>query len=276
MARSIMDIARDVSGVALNPGRLDFLRGRLSPRLSALGCPDFPSYLRILMAEDGAGERQHLAEALATHTTSFFRERRHYDWLEAEGLPRLIAAGAGREREMVVWSAACSTGAELWSAAMVIHAQSRAEDGGLRWQGIGSDISARVLNRARSAVFSPEEIDGIPEMLRQRYLMRSRTTAPGAKQIRYRIVPELRERCRLLHLNLLALDTAPAFEADIVFLRNVLIYFGAADQLAVAAAVARRLRPGGFLLTGHAETLRRLVPGLVPVSTAIYQKTATP
>lgn len=275
MARSLMEIARGASGVALGPAKLDFVRGRLAPRLTALGCRDYHSYLRLLSGPDGPVERQHLIEALATHTTSFFRERRHFDWLQEHGLPRLATAGAGLERDLVIWSAACSTGAELWSAAMVVDAFEAEGGRRLRWQGIGSDISERILRHAGNAVFTEDEIEGIPAHLLRRYLMRSRpaTCARGAPvPPRYKIVPELRTRCRLVQLNLLDLDAAPVFDADIVLLRNVLIYFSPDDQRAVVAAVARRIRPGGLLLTGHAEVLRDPVPGLTAVTTAIYAK----
>ncbi|MEL7347432.1 MAG: CheR family methyltransferase [Pseudomonadota bacterium] len=284
-AARLVRIAHEASGITFGPGKIDFLRGRLTPRLEALGCRDFDAYLNRLESAEGETERQHLVEALTTHTTSFFRESRHFDWLRTEGLAALISRGIGVERDLVLWSAACSTGAELWTASMLLASTEVPGGAPLAWQGVGSDISTKILRRASTAIFSEEEVARIPEDLRRRFLLRSRAGGEGgtadsdgvnvraSARARYKIVPELRARCRLLQMNLLALEGAPRFTADVVLLRNVLIYFSQEDQHRVASAVAARLAPGGFLLTGHAEPLRQTVPGLRAVDTAIYTKT---
>ncbi|MGF1553518.1 MAG: CheR family methyltransferase [Paracoccaceae bacterium] len=268
-AHRIVAIAREHAGLALRPERADFLRSRLSRRLRETGAGDFPSYLARLEGPRGAAERARMVEALTTHTTAFFRERRHFDWLESEGLAALAARGAGRRRPLLAWSAACSTGAEMWSAAMTLDAFRDPHGAGLDWSVAGSDVSRRILRRAAGATFDAEEIEGVPEPFRKRYLMRGRRPRRPA---RYRIAPELRARARLLFANLMDLDAAPDFRADVVFLRNVLIYFDPPDRRRIVGAVARRLSPGGFLIVGHAETLEEAVPGLAAVATSVYRR----
>lgn len=267
-AGALCEIMRAISGVRIDADKRSFLELRAGRRLQATGMADFTAYLAHLQGDAGSAERQHLAEALVTHTTAFFRERAHYDWLAEEGIARLAEAGAGRAWPMTVWSAACSTGAEMWSAAMVLEAASRRRAGGLRWAVLGTDISRRILRRAATAIFTEDEIGGLDEEMRHRYLLRAR----AARRPLYRIVPELRAQARLAWANLSEPARGPNITADVAFLRNVLIYFPPAEQPEIAAGVAARLRPGGYLITGHAEALGRVPPGLVQVATTLYRK----
>ena len=271
-ARELCAIMLQVSGVAIDAGKRSFLELRVRRRLRATGHSDFRSYLRHLRSPEGASERQELAEALVTHTTSFFREPSHFDWLAAEALPQLIARGAGGGTPLTLWSAACSSGAEMWSAAMVLDDYATRSGQPLSWSVIGSDISRRILRRAAAATFTEEEVQSLPQRYLHRYLMRSRASADDSPTGRwlYKIVPELRDRAKLVWANLVMLERSPQLVADIAFLRNVLIYFPAADQRRIASAVAARLRPGGYLVTGHSEPLARDLPGLRQIAPSIH------
>ncbi len=267
-ASGLCDIMLRVSGVRIDAAKRSFLELRVGRRLQATGAADFDAYLAHLRGPSGAAERQNLAEALVTHTTSFFRERAHFDWLAQEGIDQVVASGAGRSWPLTVWSAACSTGAEMWSAAMVLDQAARSRAGGLRWAVVGTDISRRILQRAATAIFTEDEIEGLPETFRRRYLMRSRA---GRRPL-YRIVPELRAQARLAWANLSEPARGPALTADIAFLRNVLLYFPPSEQPMIAAGVVGRLRPGGYLVTGHAEGLSRVPQGLRQVAPTLYRK----
>ncbi|MEM6680587.1 MAG: CheR family methyltransferase [Pseudomonadota bacterium] len=270
---ALLRLAHEAGGVSFAADKIDFLQLRLTPRLRETDCADFQAYVSLLRDPGAEEERQRFVEALAIHTTSFFREARHYTWMAEKGLPMLVEEMGSQSRPLVLWSAACSTGAEIWSAAMVIE-DFRHAGRGLPWEAIGTDISSAILRRAASGVFTEEEIAGISDDRRRRFLLRRRADRVGRGDGElYRIVPELRQRVRFLQANLLRLDETSSFSADIAFLRNVLIYFSPADRLAVAAAVARRLRPGGFLLTGHSESFGREVAGLEQVGAAIYRRT---
>ncbi len=272
LAILIVNLVRTGSGISIDPANRGFLELRISRRLRELQIQEFSAYESLLRRPDGPAEVQHLVEMLATHTTSFFRERNHYDWLEREGLRTMVNAGAGREWDLTIWSAACSTGSELWSAGMVIDQYARTVRGGLRWQMLGTDISRRVLQAAQNATFTEAEIQGIDPRLHEKYVMRSKPN--NGDDSLFRIVPELRRKAEFFLLNLTRPSPKFAPLADVIFLRNVLIYFDADDRRAVLAGIIPRLRARGFLLTGHSELLSDLPKGLVQLGPSIYQKVA--
>lgn len=165
---------------------------------------------------------------------------------------------------LTIWSAACSSGPELYSAMMVARDLQRPGDG---LMGIGTDISRPILRRAERAVYTAEEISGLPEADRRAHLLRARNGADA-----YRIARDLRERARWHLTNLVGLPDLPPFRAHAAFLRNVLIYFDAPTRDRVVRGVVARLAPGGYLLTGHSETLVAAHFGLSPVRPSIYRK----
>lgn len=266
-AKTLIATAQRVAGVSISQDKISFLELRVSRRLRELGCADYESYIEYLRGPGGEKEAQCVAEALTTHTTSFFRERAHYDWLEREGLPALLKNGAGKDHKLTVWSAACSLGSEMWTAAMVLDRFAANLPGGLSWEVVGTDVSGRILKRAANAVFTEDEISGLSDDMRRSYLMRSR----GERKL-YRIVPELRSRARLSRANLIRIDSRLKVMADIAFLRNVLIYFQPDDQKKAVDNVVSRLRHGGYLLTGHSESLADTPPSLRQIAASTYQK----
>ena len=270
-AQALCRIAHEESGVAIAPGKRAFLEMRIGRRLREIGCEDYRHYLQLLEGSDSRGERARLVEALTTHTTAFFRERAHFDWLAEKGLPALLEQGAGQGAPLTIWSAACSLGSEMWTAAMVTDRRLRTLRPGCDWAVIGTDISRRILRRAALAVFSADEIADLPEDFRRDYLLRARARA-GAQPARFRIVQQLRSRARLAHANLVNLSPALTLTADVIFLRNVLIYFSHEDQRRAITQVIARLRPGGYLLTGHSESLTSIPEGLRQVGSSIYRK----
>jgi chemotaxis protein methyltransferase CheR len=271
-ARMLVERASRASGVLSGTDKPDFVRTRLAKRLSALQLNSFDAYVARLAGAEGPEELPHLIEALTTHTTSFFREPGHFDWMRETALPALVAEGRGLRHDLTIWSAAVSTGAELWTAAMTIEEYSRKTGTPLHYRLIGTDISRPILTKAARAIFSEAEIKSIPEELRPRYLLRSKRSVGPAEARAYRIVPALRNRARIAYANLMDLNRAPAFTTDIAFLRNVLIYFSREDQARVARAVAARVRNGGHVVFAHSETLRDPVPGLTPLGRSIYRK----
>lgn len=268
LARAIVTRAEQVSGIRIDAGKLEFVRLRVGRRLSALGLDSFEDYNQFL-ARDPGDEVRHLVEALTTHTTSFFREMHHYDWLAREGIDGLLA---GRDRSaFVIWSAAASTGAELWSAGMLLAERNRHGAGPTDWQLVGTDISERILTRAATATYSEEEIAGISPERAGRFLMRSRNLRDHGGRPIYRIAPDLRARATFCKANLQDLQGLRPFTADVAFLRNVLIYFDDQGRDRVVKNVIGRLRKGGILFTGHAEALGTH-PLLEPIRPTVYRK----
>lgn len=265
--KELVALARRVLGITVSDRKTDFLTGRLGRRLVAHGLTSYAEYCRLLQAD--AAERVAFGEALTTHTTSFFREKAQYDWLLSEGLPAFDASGLLKQRELVIWSAACSSGQEGYTALMVAH---QARDRGL-WnlapRLIGTDVSRPVIRQAAQAVYSRQEAEGIPIDLRRRFLLSSKT-ADGV----YRIVPELRSQSTWRQANLASGEGLDGIAADVVFLRNVLIYFDEEIRARVIDNVYGRLRPGGFLMTGHTEASHARRDGLELVRPSIFRKVA--
>lgn len=272
-ARELVCILKETAGIRIDPGNRQFLSYRMDRRLTALGLKNYDDYIDLLQSDAGPAEIQTLVESLATHTTSFFRERAHYDWLEKIGLPKLVAEGAGHSHPLMVWSAACSAGLELWSAGIVLDRFAHRVPGGLRWGLFGTDISAPIVKRAKLGIYTATELSGLSLDQRSEYLLRSK---PGARisprQRIYRIVPTLRSRAHFCTANLLTPLEAEVPRSDIVFLRNVLIYFTAEDRIRAIQNVMACMRPGGLLLLGHSDNLRAVPKGLTPCGTAIFRK----
>lgn len=262
---AIVALLQREAGIEVGTDRLEFIRARLRPRLVALGLEDASSYLKIV--REDAHERHRLVEALTTHTTSFFREAMQYGWLAEEGVERLLGAGAGHDRPLTVWSAACSTGQEGYSALMVLEDARAAGRLSVDARLIGTDISAPILTRAARAIYSEEECRDLPTAVRRRYFMASRN-GDG----RSRLVPELRKKATWRRCSLTADATLGGIAADVAFLRNVLIYFGADTRTQVVDAVVRRLRPGGFLLCGQSEAGAVRHPELAREAPSIFRK----
>jgi chemotaxis protein methyltransferase CheR len=238
-------------GIRLPPTKRTMVEGRPRKRVRALGFDDLDTYCRSLF-DHGTLESEfvHLIDAVTTNKTDFFREPDHFDYLAENAVPALLVAKPGsRPRTLKLWSAACSIGAEPYTIAMVM------EELGQRYRGLdyailGTDISTDVLQQAVTAVYPEEMVDPVPPGMRQRFLMRSRN--PERRQVR--IVPELRRRVRFLRMNLMDASYPVERDVDVIFCRNVLIYFDRPTQNAVLERLCSHLGPGGYLFLGHAES----------------------
>ncbi|MEM9781127.1 MAG: protein-glutamate O-methyltransferase CheR [Pseudomonadota bacterium] len=254
------------AGIELDENCGAFLRARLGARLTGLNEADFTAYVARLGRDPG--EQRWCVEALTTHTTSFFRERSQFDWLNDKGVPALLEQRASNREPLTLWSAACSTGQEGYTALMtVVDALRRQGRDSVATRLVGTDISRRVLSEAQRGIYQGAEASSVPEDLAERYLMRSRS-GDG----RVRIVPELRKRAAWTIGNLAEDDKLPSIAADIVFVRNVLIYFSAETRARVLANVIKRLRPNGYLLVGHAEAGGARHPDLIMLCPSIFMK----
>ncbi len=260
-------IADRDAGIVLNPDKGDFLTARLSREIQSLGMGSFLEYCNFLEEASQTDARRRFTESITTHTTSFFRENAQYNWLTDAGLKILWESGAGRDRELIFWSAACSTGPELYTALMVAREMRDKGLAGLRFRGIGTDVSSAVVKQASRAVYMREEIEGIPIELRRKFILSARNNDG-----RYRIAPDLRQLAEWKQANLVTGEGIGSINADVAFLRNVLIYFDAPTQARVVSNVLSRLRPGGLLLTGHTETSHARQQKLEVIRPTIYRK----
>jgi chemotaxis protein methyltransferase CheR len=257
-------------GIKLPQTKRTMVEGRLRKRVRALGLPDMQTYCRMVVETRTLdAEIPHLIDAITTNKTDFFREVEHFDLMRTRLVPALITERARERMPLVkVWSAAASTGAEAYTAAMVLHdlAQKRRD---FRFAILGTDVSTAVLDQARAAVYPAEMMTPVPAPLRDRYVMESRraTLRPEV-----RIAPELRATTSFERLNLMDQTYPYDRDVDLILLRNVLIYFEKADQTAVVERLVGHLRPRGYLLLGHSESMMGNVPGVRQIAPAVFQK----
>ncbi|SHI77624.1 CheR family methyltransferase [Wenxinia saemankumensis] len=258
------------TGIRMPPDKDHLLASRLRRRLIDGGFRDLDGYLVHLFEGGGlSDEWPRIVDLVTTNKTDFFREPRHFDLLANRIVPEALArARPGARVRFRLWSAAASTGAEAYTAAMIL-ADAAQEAPQLDWAILGTDISSAVLDQADRAIYTVEQLGPVPADIASRYIMRGRGVQ-GAGQ--GRIVPELRRRTRFAELNLIAPPYQVAQGLDVILLRNVLIYFDDRQQAEVIANVAGHLRDGGWLLVGHSESMVVQDGRLSQVAPAVFRK----
>ncbi len=248
----------DAAGITLSPSKKALVCGRLARRLAARGLDSYGRYLDLLESGEPASEVQIAVDLLTTNETYFFREPRHFELLR-----NLAAQARARRRGLRVWSAACSSGEEPYSIAMVLDDLLRE----LPWEVVGSDISNRVLQRARTAHYVDDRARHIPGEYLKRYCLRGTGEYAGTLLVER----SLRQRVTFMQVNLN--EALPALGPfDIVFLRNVMIYFSPDTKREVVARVLERLAPGGHFCIGHSETLHGTDAPVEQVAPSVYRK----
>jgi chemotaxis protein methyltransferase CheR len=269
--RAFAELVYAASGIALNDSKRALVTRRLGARLRELGLDSLGGYIEHVTADRSGAEMVVLLDLIATNETHFFRERPHFEFLETRVFPRWIAeANAGaRPRMIKVWSAACSTGQEPYSLAMQLFHFLPPEDGWM-FDIQATDLSTQVLDVARAGEWSIEKAVEIPEAYLQRFMLRG----TGAAQGRMRIAKELRNAVRFSRLNLNEPTYPVQGHFDLIFCRNVLIYFSAEGRAAVIERLTDRLVPGGLLFVGHAESLHAHRDRLRPVLPTVYARAA--
>ncbi|HET9511432.1 MAG TPA: CheR family methyltransferase [Sphingomonas sp.] len=256
----------DTTGIKMPDNKIIMLESRLRRRVRATGSGTIAGYCDWLFAHGNlAEETTFLINAVTTNKTDFFRESHHFDYLSDTILPAMKAAGTDRIR---VWSAGCSTGAEPYTIAMLLDAfasDRRGPDFGI----LATDIDTDVLDVARRGIFHADTIDVVPPALRNRYIAVAR--ARGREDVR--MAPDLRAAIGFARLNLMD-DVYPVGDAmDLIFCRNVLIYFDRETQERVVRKLVACLRPGGHLFLGHAESIAGIDLPLVAVANTVFQRT---
>jgi chemotaxis protein methyltransferase CheR len=250
------------AGIWLPPTKRALVSGRLSRRLRALGLQSYLQYYRRVT--DDELERQQMLDCICTNETHFFREPHHFELLERVVLPAWRRS-TPRGRRVRAWSAGCSTGEEPYSLAMVLRAQLPASDG---WEIeiVATDLSTRVLDAARGATWPIDKAREIPERYLKAFMLRGVRSQEG----QMRAGPELRELVKLERLNLHEPTWPLEGTFDLVFCRNVLIYFDVESKARVIKRLLERLAPGGYFFVGHSESLAGLAPGATCVAATVY------
>lgn len=245
----------DRAGITLPDNKQTLVAGRITRRMRDLQLNSCQAYWEYVCGCEQ--EAQHLIDALTTNETRFFRERRHFDRLE-----QLAQAHSGI-KPFRVWSAACSTGEEPYSSAMVLSETL----GDKAWDIFATDINRQVLAHAEAGLYSMIAANLVPTELLHKYCLEGVNAHAG----KFMVAPSLKSRIKFDQVNLN--DTLPFDDLfDVVFLRNVLIYFDTNTISAVIGRIVQRIKPGGYLFIGHSENLRNVSPQLESVEPAVYRR----
>lgn len=256
----------DRLGIKMPPEKKLLLESRLQKRLRVLQIPNFKTYCTYLFSKEGLEqELVFMTDAVTTNKTDFLREPRHFDFLNSVIVPEFLNSKS--QRPLRIWSSACSTGEEPYTTAMFLE-EAIEKIGPLNYEILATDISTKVLKQAADGIYSEDRIKVIPENFRKKYLLRSK----DPKNALVKIIPELRKRVAYRKLNLMSADYKLDTLQDIIFCRNVLIYFDKETQQKVVQKLIRYLRPGGYLFIGHSESLFEMDLPLKQLMPATFKK----
>jgi chemotaxis protein methyltransferase CheR len=266
--RTIADLVRDQVGIKLPPGKRLMLEGRLNKRVRALSCSGVTEYVERLFEQNHFdSELTHLIDVVTTNKTDFFREPSHFDFMKEVAVPELLKPGMRDTRDLKIWSAACSSGMEAYTVAMVLDDMTR-NGSRFRFRILGTDISTVMLGLARQGIYPQDAIAPVPPEFMRRYVLFSRDKSRGE----VRMAPELRQLTNFMRMNLMDQAYPVDRDVDIIFCRNVLIYFERETQRKVVEQLCGHLRPGGYLLVGHSESMiHTVVRGLRQVQPTIFR-----
>ncbi len=253
-------IIYDKAGIALGTGKQALVHARLAKRLRKLSLSDYDAYLRYLLEDESGEEIVQLLDVISTNTTSFFRESIHFDMLR-EILADWLQKGKRRFR---VWCAAASTGEEPYTLSMVC--QEAFGSTSVDFRILATDISTKVLRQCKLGEYPIDKMNGIPDGLIEKYF------EPTAVRGIWSATPILRAPITFARLNLMESPYPMSGPFDVVFCRNVMIYFDKDGRKKFVDEAHRLLAPGGYLFSGHSESLTGLVQGMKCIKPSVYQK----
>lgn len=258
----IATFLRETTGISLNDAKAALVYSRLAKRLRKLGLSTFDDYCQHIESADGADERHEMVNALTTNVTRFFREPHHFDYLRTEVAPALSQA-AKQGKRVRLWSAACSSGEEPYSMAItLLDALPDADRYDIKI--LATDIDAKIITRARAGVYRDEAVEPIPATMRDRWMTQERQ---GATKL-WRVKDAVRSLITFNELNLIGAWPMRG-QFDVIFCRNVVIYFEEDTQAMIWRRFKECMRPDSRLFIGHSERID--VPGFESAGLTIYK-----
>ena len=261
--RTLVRLIYDRAGITLHDGKKALVSARLQKRVRAGGFRSFADYVKFVEADTAGDEIVALLDAITTNHTSFFREEQHFHYLAGTVIPTLRAAG---RPGLTVWSAACSSGEEPYTLGMTLVDALQADE--LAHTRIfASDLSTKVLKTARDGVYKMDRVEGLPRDVLRKHFEKGLGQQAGL----CRVGRTVRSLVDFDRLNLLEVaDLGRRF--DVIFCRNVMIYFDRAVQQRVVSMLERHLTPDGWLFISHSESLNGIDHGLQWCGPAIYRR----
>jgi chemotaxis protein methyltransferase CheR len=257
----ISRLAYEHFGLDLRGGKQGLVAARLGKTLRELGLKSFQKYYDYVKADRSGAALAGMVDRLTTNHTSFFREPRHFEFLRKTVFPAL------RTRSLIhIWSAACSSGEEPYSIAMSLLEESPRE-AAVKVRIKATDISTRVLEKAKRGVYEPDRLAGIPAPMLQRFMVKTESE----RGIAFHFKSEVRAMIDFERLNLMA-KLPEGYRCSVIFCRNIMIYFDKPTQQSLIERLSQNLEDGGYLFIGHSESLNNIAHGLDYISPATYRK----
>ena len=256
---------QDYSGIKMPISKQTMLEGRLRRRMIALGFTDINDYCSYLFDEQGMGEEAvDLIDSVTTNKTDFFREPEHFAFLAKTALPAMVSQG---RQKLKCWSSACSTGAESYTLAMVLE-EFCAANRGVEYRILSTDLCTEVLDQAQLGIYDRATIAPVPLAMRKQYVLQAQDPRRDA----VRVIPSIRAKMSFARLNIMDATYPVDRDMDLLFCRNMLIYFEKDVQAQVLTRLCNHIRPGGYLFLGHSESIAGIDLPLDPVANTVFQR----
>jgi chemotaxis protein methyltransferase CheR len=251
------------SGIKLRDNKKDLLRQRLNKRIRVLGLSSFGEYFRLVEGDRSRKELTEMIDAISTNVTSFFRENKHFEFLAGRALPEIMDRKRTGSREIRIWSAACSSGEEPYS---ILFTLLESQELTSNWQIklLATDISTKVLQKAMKGGYPADKMEGMPEALAHKYFERV--------EGEYVVKPKIREMVKFRWFNLITPRFPFKRQFDVIFCRNVMIYFDKPTREELIRKFSGVLAVGGYLCIGHSESLANTRHDLKYIQPTIYRK----
>ncbi len=263
---TISDLVKKLSGINLHQGKKELVKARLGKRLRALGLSDFDEYIEHLRQDTTRDEIVTMLDCISTNLTRFLREPQHFDYLVEHVLSPFGAAPEKHGRKVRIWSAGCSSGEEPYTIAILLHEHLPCL---ATWDAriLATDLSTRVLGRAREGTYPADRLADVPGLWLSRYF----TCVQTKPERRYRVNDEVRRLVSFARLNLME-NWPMRGPFDVIFCRNVMIYFDKPTQARLIDRYWEMLGPGGILFVGHSESLAGVKHRFDYVQPTVYRK----
>ncbi len=263
------DFLRKISnartGIVVPDDKFDMFYARLSRRVRKLGFSDFSQYCDFISSDSAGDEVLELVNAVTTNLTAFFRENHHFEFLKETVLPKFLRENKN-ERKIRIWSAGCSTGEEPYSLAITLKENLPAN---LHWdvQILATDIDSNVLAKASKGIYTEDRVKDMQKKILRSWFMKGKGSNAGS----VRIKPEARSLINFGQLNLMD-NWSVGDIKDVIFCRNVVIYFDRESKVRLINRYADNLKDGGYLFIGHSESLYKITDRFELIGNTIYQK----
>jgi chemotaxis protein methyltransferase CheR len=260
----LRELSNAKTGIVVSDDKFDMFYSRLARRVRALGLGSFSDYCSYLDRSDDGEELIELVNAVTTNLTSFFRENHHFEFLADTAIPEAVARNADTRR-LRIWSAGCSTGEEAYSLAMTL-AENALILPGWDTRILASDIDSNVLAQARSGVYAMARVENLPRTRLKAFFQRGR----GAQEGKVRVKPGLHRHVDFRQINLM--EPLQVERQDMIFCRNVIIYFDKETKQRLVNRFAEKLVDGGYLFIGHSESLYKVTDRFRLIGHTVYKK----